>query len=71
MNPEYYQIPNWNVDLDQRQFGRPFFGRPFFGRPFFGGFLGGLATTALLGPALYGGYPYGYGYGYGYPGYYW
>lgn len=61
MNPEYYQIPNWNVDLDQRQFGRPFFG----------GFLGGLATTALLGPALYGGYPYGYGYGYGYPGYYW
>jgi hypothetical protein len=47
-------------------FGRPFgfgFGRPFgFGAPFFGGFLGGLATGALLSP-------YGYGYGYGYPYY--
>jgi hypothetical protein len=44
-------------------FGRPGFG---FGRPGFGlglGLLGGLATGALLAPALYGGYgypPYGF-----------
>jgi hypothetical protein len=51
------------------------FWRPFgFGSPFFGGFLGGLATVALLSP-YYGGYGYGYpyyddydyDYGYGYP----
>ncbi|MCM3024050.1 hypothetical protein [Heyndrickxia ginsengihumi] len=57
-------------------FGRPFgfrpwgFARPWgFGGPFLGGLVGGLATSALLGPALYGGNPYGYGYGF--PGYYW
>jgi hypothetical protein len=45
-------------------FGRPGFGRPGFGfgRPGFGlGFLGGLATGALLTP--------GPGYGYYYPPY--
>ncbi|MGN8841477.1 spore coat protein [Niallia sp. HCP3S3_B10] len=54
-------------------FGRPGFGRPGFGRPGFGfggaglglglGLLGGFATGALLGPALYGGYgvpPFGF-----------
>lgn len=58
--------------------GRPGFG---FGRPGFGiggaglglglGLLGGFATGALLGPALYGGYGYP-AYGYGLPpfGYY-
>jgi hypothetical protein len=57
-------------------FGRPGFG---YGRPGFGfggagfglGVLGGLATGALLGPALYGGYGYPYGgFGYPYGGYY-
>jgi len=44
-------------------FGRPGFGygRPGFGFPFATGFLGGLATGALLTP--------GYGYGYPYPYY--
>lgn len=40
-------------------FGRPGFGRPFgfgFGGPFLGGFVGGLATGALLSP--YGGFGY-------------
>lgn len=56
-------------------FGRPGFGygRPGFGGAGFGlGVLGGLATEALLGPAIYGGYgypPYG-GFGYPYGGYY-
>lgn len=54
-------------------FGRPGFGgfgRPGFGigRPFYPGFVGGLATGALLG-TLAGGYGYGYGYGYPYPYY--
>ena len=50
-------------------FGRPGFG---FGGAGFGlGVLGGLATGALLGPALYGGYGYPYGgFGYPYGGYY-
>lgn len=64
---------------DERVFGRPIgfgrrpygFGRrPYgfggsfgFGLPLATGFLGGLATGALLGG------PYGYGYGYGYPYY--
>ncbi|MCM3597235.1 hypothetical protein M4D55_15785 [Metabacillus idriensis] len=45
-------------------FGRPGFGfgRPGFGFPFATGFLGGLATGALLTP--------GYGYGYPYYPYY-
>lgn len=61
----------------RRPIGRPGFGRPGFGRPGFGfggpgfglglGFLGGLATGALLAPG-FGGYPpyYGYGAPYGY-----
>jgi len=49
--------------------GRPWgwgYGRPWgYGAPFLGGFLGGLATGALLSPYGYGfGYPY-YGYPYG------
>ena len=76
---------NYYYSQDIRRI-RPGFGRPGFGfgRPGFGfggagfglglGLLGGLATGALLGPALYGGYGgFGYpGYGYGAPpfGYY-
>ena len=52
-------------------FGRPGFGfgRPGFVRPFFPGFVGGLATGALLAGA-YGGYGYGYPSYYCPPGYY-
>jgi len=83
MHPDFqngYGIPV----QDERIWGRPGFGwgrpgfgwgRPWgFGRPFgfgFGApFIGGLATGALLGPALYGGFGYPYG-GFGYPGFFW
>ncbi|UII57111.1 hypothetical protein LS684_06630 [Cytobacillus spongiae] len=52
--------------------GRPGFRRPFFGFPFLGGFVGGLATGAIIRPRppyyYYPPYPYPYypygGYGY-------
>ncbi|WP_061086694.1 hypothetical protein [Heyndrickxia coagulans] len=73
MNTGYQGVPYYETlnheDVRLRPWGfRPWGFRPWgfgFG-PFLGGFAGGLATSALLGPALYGGYGFPYGYGYGY-----
>lgn len=77
MNTGYQEVPYYETlnheDVRLRPWGfggfgfRPWGFRPWgfgFG-PFLGGFAGGLATSALLAPALYGGYGFPYG-GYGY-----
>lgn len=77
MNTGYQEVPYYETlnheDVRLRPWGfggfgfRPWGFRPWgfgFG-PFLGGFAGGLATSALLGPAFYGGYGFPYG-GYGY-----
>ncbi|WP_207368321.1 hypothetical protein [Heyndrickxia coagulans] len=64
--PYYETLHQENVRLRPWGF-RPWGFRPWgfgFG-PFLGGLAGGLATSALLGPAFYGGYGFPYG-GYGY-----
>lgn len=68
-----YPIDMHDVRFIGRPFGRPFgIGRPFvrpfgfgYGAPFLGGFIGGLATGALLNRPFGYGYPY-----YGYPPYF-
>jgi hypothetical protein len=77
LNTGYQEVPYYETlnheDVRLRPWGfggfgfRPWGFRPWgfgFG-PFLGGFAGGLATSALLAPALYGGYGFPYG-GYGY-----
>ncbi|NCG69349.1 hypothetical protein GWJ21_16230 [Bacillus coagulans] len=65
MNTGYQEVPYYETfnheDVRLPPWGFGGFGfRPWgfgFG-PFLGGFAGGLATSALLAPALYGGYGY-------------
>ncbi|MGJ8540532.1 hypothetical protein [Heyndrickxia faecalis] len=74
LNHEDVRLPPWGFGgFGFRPWGfRPWGFRPWGFRPwgfgfgpFLGGFAGGLATSALLAPALYGGYGFPYG-GYGY-----
>jgi hypothetical protein len=76
LNTDYQGVPYYETfhqeDVRLRPWGfRPWGFRPWGFRPwgfgfgpFLGGFAGGLATSALLGPAFYGGYGFPYGYGF-------